>query len=256
MPKGRTLSSATTPDAELPDFPDQFRQLFVHLKIHKALRRLASSHPQGPQLPIAADESFSDFGKYDWSRVQVRLVLSIPGQYNGFPKMIASGICRLAKVIEEEGWVPRKGERVEAEYQVSPRSTCFDLQGSSLGGYYIDWFTRFYQSLGGMDLVTMARQPKALSWPPIKVIFPSLATVDASVLGRPVSGAWDVLMIRAAGQCSAASRSRSILSCSMMPTPSLGVCLCIQRWVDGHSQLTADDHRDVCKADIGSRGNR
>lgn len=119
LKQGRTLESKSSETStSLPDFPDQFRRLFSHLKIHKALRFLTSGHPEGQSMPISSDQSFADFGQYDWSRVQVRLVMSIPGVYNGLSKMATSGIGRLATVLEEEGWKPQPGDRVVAEYQV------------------------------------------------------------------------------------------------------------------------------------------
>lgn len=48
----------------------------------------------------------------------MRLVMSVTGQYKGFPEMSEWGICRLGKVLAEEGWQPRKNERLVAEYQV------------------------------------------------------------------------------------------------------------------------------------------
>lgn len=45
----------------------------------------------------------------------------------------------------------------------------------------------FYHCCEGKDLMTMSRWKDDKKMPPIKVIFPSLATVDKSVNGRPVS---------------------------------------------------------------------
>jgi tyrosyl-DNA phosphodiesterase-1 len=119
LPKGQTLGSAAAPDSALPDFPDQFRHLFAHLKVNKALAWHIKHHPQGKGVPISDDVAFSDFKKYDWSRVQVRLLMSVAGTYTGFKDMSEYGICRLGKILAEEGWQPRKDEKVVAEYQVS-----------------------------------------------------------------------------------------------------------------------------------------
>ncbi|TXT13549.1 hypothetical protein VHUM_00916 [Vanrija humicola] len=165
-------------EAELPDFPAQFVWLFAHLKVPKALKFLAEHHPFGSRIPIQhSDTSFADLSKYDWSRVQVRIVMSVAGVYKGFDKMVQFGSCRLGKVIAEEAWTPSKGERLVAEYQ-----------GSSLGSYSTDFMNNFYQTISGHSLDYISRQPKAAAWPPIKVIFPSLATVDASRLGRNGGG--------------------------------------------------------------------
>lgn len=61
------------------------------------------------------------------------------------------------------------------------------MQGSSLGTYKSKWLNDFYNSCCGKDMYAMARFKDDKSLPPIKVIFPSLATVDASINGRPVS---------------------------------------------------------------------
>ncbi|BEJ13832.1 hypothetical protein CspHIS471_0310060 [Cutaneotrichosporon sp. HIS471] len=175
LPKGQTLGSAPTPDTALPDFPDQFCRLFAHLKVNKALTWHIKNHPQGKNVPISDDLGFSNLKTYDWSRVQVRLVMSVAGTYSGFKDMPQYGICRLGNVLAEEGWQPRRDEKVVAEYQ-----------GSSLGRYSLDWYNCFYQLCCGKDLQTISRAGKALAWPPLKIIFPSLATVDASINGRPM----------------------------------------------------------------------
>lgn len=120
LPKGQRLGSAASNESNaLPDFPDQFRRLFAHLKIHKALSWHIRNHPMGKSLPISDDIAFDDFKKYNWSRVQVRLVMSVAGAYRGFKEMSEYGTCRLGKILADEGWQPRKDEKVVAEYQVS-----------------------------------------------------------------------------------------------------------------------------------------
>lgn len=108
-----------SPDWHLPDFPQQFADLFKHLKIHKGIEFMRQKHPLGSQVPISSDPSYTDFGKWDWSRVKARLVISISGKYEGFHDMSKWGIGRLGQVVQEEGWLPGAGERVVAEYQVS-----------------------------------------------------------------------------------------------------------------------------------------
>lgn len=87
------------------------------------MKYFLAEHPRGQTIPY---DSFRNFQTYfDWSRVAVRLVMSIPGNYQDssadreFTNMSKYGICRLGKVLHEEGWKPQKGERVVAEYQVS-----------------------------------------------------------------------------------------------------------------------------------------
>lgn len=189
LPKGSS-GGAKGKEKDLPDFPAQFVWLFGHLKIPKALKFLTENHPFGARIPIKhSDASFADLSRYDWSRVKVRVVMSVAGVYKGFDKMVQFGSCRLGKVIAEEGWTAPKGERLVAEYQVSVHSRLHtNAQGSSLGAYSTDWMNNFYQTISGQSLDHISRQPKAAAWPPIKVIFPTLATVDASRLGRNGGG--------------------------------------------------------------------
>ena len=102
----------------LNDFPARFRFLFIHLKVHKALKALIHSHPQGSSISFSPEEGFEDLSKFDWSRVRVRMVMSIPGTFTGFDEMTNFGQCRLGAILTEEGWFPDKGERVVTEYQV------------------------------------------------------------------------------------------------------------------------------------------
>ena len=103
----------------LPDFPGQFRYLFGHLKVHKAMRFLTEHHPQGEEIPLLHDDGFASMARWDWSRVKVKIVMSIPGTYNGLDNMDQFGQSRLGKVISDNGWRPKSGEIVRAEYQVS-----------------------------------------------------------------------------------------------------------------------------------------
>lgn len=60
------------------------------------------------------------------------------------------------------------------------------VQGSSLGTYSHDWFDLFYQLCSGKTIRPLLQRPKPMSWPPMKVLFPSLATVQSSILGLDV----------------------------------------------------------------------
>lgn len=74
------------------------------------------------------------------------------------------------------------------------------IKGSSLGSYGIDWFTYFHQLCSGKSARELANLPKAKNWAPINIIFPSLATVDSSLMGRRGGGtmfagkAWNSVM--------------------------------------------------------------
>lgn len=101
------------------DFADRFRFLFIHLKVHKALRHLIKQHRLGSDIPFSPEEGFEDMNAYDWSRVRVRLVMSVPGTYTGWDEMDDFGQCRIGRLLSDEGWKPTRGQRVVAEYQVS-----------------------------------------------------------------------------------------------------------------------------------------
>jgi len=62
-----------------------------------------------------------------------------------------------------------------------------------LGQYSIDWFDAFYQNCAGKSIQALINRPKPKAYPPVKVIFPSDATVAASILGKDVSHMMDRL---------------------------------------------------------------
>lgn len=102
------------------------------MKVHKAIRHHVESHPFGKRIPLDPSEALQDLSKYDFSRVRVKLVMSVPGKYTGFDQMNEYGLCRLGSLLKEESWVPPAGERVEGEYQVSTYNAwpgCTDLAG-------------------------------------------------------------------------------------------------------------------------------
>ena len=64
----------------------------MHLKVHKALRYLHDRHPQKDFIPSKVGEEFEDMKRWDWSRIKVRLVLSIPDNYEGIAKIKEFGL--------------------------------------------------------------------------------------------------------------------------------------------------------------------
>ncbi|WVQ83069.1 hypothetical protein IAT38_005207 [Cryptococcus sp. DSM 104549] len=159
------------------DLPIQFRYLFEHTRVNYAIKHHVKNHPLGSKIPFTHENDFADLKKYDWSRVRCKVVMSVSGVYQGFEEIEQFGMCRLGQLLREEKWMPQEGERVVAEYQ-----------GSSLGQYSLGWFDTFYSFLGGSSVRTLASRPKPTAWPPLKILFPSLRTVDASVLGRDGGG--------------------------------------------------------------------
>ena len=65
-----------------------------------------------------------------------------------------------------------------------------ECQGSSIGTYSVSWLNEFYYSAQGISPEKWLAIPKAkrlkMDLPPIKILFPSLNTVERSVMGKPV----------------------------------------------------------------------
>jgi len=65
-----------------------------------------------------------------------------------------------------------------------------ECQGSSIGTYSVSWLNEFYYSTQGISPERWLAIPKTkrskMDFPPIKVLFPSLDTVERSVMGKPV----------------------------------------------------------------------
>lgn len=65
-----------------------------------------------------------------------------------------------------------------------------ECQGSSIGTYSVSWLNEFYYSAQGISPEKWLAIPKAkrskMDLPPIKILFPSLDTVESSVMGKPV----------------------------------------------------------------------
>jgi len=118
------------------DFLDRFRDLLIHMKVHKAVKHLREAHPFGGRIPLDPSEALQDLNKYDFSKVRVKLVMSVPGKYTGFEQMNDFGLCRLGALLKEEKWVPPAGEKISGEYQVSFTAYCWvstDVRDQVLG---------------------------------------------------------------------------------------------------------------------------
>jgi tyrosyl-DNA phosphodiesterase-1 len=89
------------------------------MKVHKAIKHLQESHPGGKSIPLDASAQLEDLSRFDFSKVRVKLVMSVPGKYTGFDAMNEYGLCRLGSAIKEARWVPPTGEKLLGEYQVS-----------------------------------------------------------------------------------------------------------------------------------------
>ncbi|WVN85061.1 uncharacterized protein L203_100203 [Cryptococcus depauperatus CBS 7841] len=159
------------------DLPLQFRSLFALIRVGAALRHLSNSHARGSTLPFTGNNNFEDLKSYDWSRVKFRTLISISDQLKGVESISKYGMGRLGQILKDVGWKPKDDERVSLEYQ-----------GSSLGQYSQNWLNDFYSFASGKTLHSLVGASKPKTWPPVKVLFPSLKTVDNSVLKRDGGG--------------------------------------------------------------------
>lgn len=100
------------------DFLERFRDLLIHMKVHKAVKHLKDAHPFGKRIPLDPSEALQDLSMYDFSKVRVKLVMSVPGKYTGFDQINDFGLARLGHLLKTSDWLPAPGERVLGEYQV------------------------------------------------------------------------------------------------------------------------------------------
>lgn len=189
-------------DRTLHAVPAAFARLFSRrIPIIAGLKHLTEFHPLAHDLPLTAENGFQAYHKWDWSKVRFKMVMSMAGTWREHEEMQHHGITSLAAALRESQWVPGRGEALTAEYQVGRLDvvnsiyglTAVMLQSSSISSYSIGWMTNFYRCLNGIDSQTLLRLPQvkkapkvASTWPPIKVVFPTLATVDGSLYGRRV----------------------------------------------------------------------
>ncbi|ELU38689.1 tyrosyl-DNA phosphodiesterase domain-containing protein [Rhizoctonia solani AG-1 IA] len=128
------------------------------------------------RLPLRA------IGRWDWSRVTAHLVPSVAGKHAGWPSVLNVGHVALMKAVRDMG--------------AASDSVSIECQGSSIGTYSTSWTNEFMSSAKGVSPDTYldtpkSRRSKAPHPPGLKIIFPSLRTVDESILGRSVGEFFD-----------------------------------------------------------------
>ncbi|KAH7333757.1 tyrosyl-DNA phosphodiesterase-domain-containing protein [Rhizoctonia solani] len=177
-------------DPTAEGFPERLERVLKALNVEPALEaHLLDQRASGDvRLPLRSiDELHS---RWDWSRVTAHLVPSLAGKHAGWPTILGVGHVALMKAVRDIG---AKSDDVSIE-----------CQGSSIGGYSTSWTNEFMSSAKGISPDTYLDIPKTrrskVPHPTgLKVIFPSLRTVDESVLGRYGAGTmfcqrkqWDV----------------------------------------------------------------
>ncbi|KZT61887.1 phospholipase D/nuclease [Calocera cornea HHB12733] len=176
------LPSIPDPSSEDPqshDFPTYLWSVLKSLNVPAGLLNLVNTGYH--ELPLQSLEDLQN--KWDWSKVKARLVASVAGNYEGWYNVRMYGHPRLAAVIRDIGAPPKKGKVLNIE-----------CQGSSVGNYTTQYLNEVYKSCCGIDPIDWLDTPKArlakLPWPPVKILFPALKTVDESVFGRNGGGSF------------------------------------------------------------------
>ncbi|EJD52434.1 phospholipase D/nuclease [Auricularia subglabra TFB-10046 SS5] len=171
---------APTPFAKLPKELDFAAQLVDTLRALNVGRAVESQMQNGFAPPLRALDELRMW--WDWSKVTARLVPSLKGSHEGWPRVTRVGHTSLLKALRDLG--------------ADTPGSCkllLECQGSSIGQYTRRWTHQFYRSARGEPsekFSWIAKQSAFdnLPYPPIKIIFPSLRTVEESVLGKPGGG--------------------------------------------------------------------
>lgn len=134
--------------------------------------------------------------KWDFIKVKVQLIASLAGKHEGWPRVVLTGHTAIMKAVRDIG--ARAGTRklvIECQvrwvsYYIKLYASLRQAQGSSIGTYSTQWLNEFHHSCRGASAEEWLDAPKSrrakLPFPPIKILFPSAATVRASRLGEAV----------------------------------------------------------------------
>ncbi|KAF9449699.1 phospholipase D/nuclease [Macrolepiota fuliginosa MF-IS2] len=161
------------------DFPSIMQRVLHAVNVLPALKTLLQEHSG---IPLTAIEDLR--ARWDWSKVKAHLVPSIAGKHEGWPSVIKTGHPRLMMAVRKMGLRTGKGPRND--------NLIIECQGSSLGSYTTQWMNEFHWSARGESAEDWLDEPKRrrekLPFPPVKVVFPTKRTVQASALGEPGGG--------------------------------------------------------------------
>ncbi|KAG5650353.1 hypothetical protein H0H81_012545 [Sphagnurus paluster] len=158
------------------DFPTVFQGVLHALHVPPALRVMINDNH--PNLPLKSIEELRM--RWDWSNVTVHLVPSIAGRHEGWPNVIKAGHPRLMNAVRNMGMRTGKGR--------GSKNILIECQGSSLGNYTTQWLNEFHWSARGETaedwLDESKKKRERLPFPPVKIVFPTKATVHQSRLGE------------------------------------------------------------------------
>ncbi|KAG8883768.1 hypothetical protein FRB97_005942 [Tulasnella sp. 331] len=179
VPLRRSSTGADEPPdvTTADDFPSRLQYALRKLNFAQALaRNLIENQSDSPLRDIKDLRR-----RWDWSAVKVQLIISVPGKFEGGREMGMSGHPALAKSLHALGALCPLTKDLQIECQAS---------GSSIGNYSSAWLTEFLYSVEGKTLATWfsfkeSHRRGGIPHPTdIKIVFPSLKTVEASVMGR------------------------------------------------------------------------
>ncbi|TRM65778.1 tyrosyl-DNA phosphodiesterase-domain-containing protein [Schizophyllum amplum] len=182
----RRPANKPEPKKNPEDFPSMLQRVLEALNIKAALQAMiVQDHPN------LALQSLADLRRlWDWSQVKVHLVASLAGKHEGWPAVLQTGHPRLMKVVRNMGLAveARDGREVEVE-----------CQGSSIGRCTSVWINEMHLSMRGQSaqawLDMSKKRREAVLLPPVKIVFPTRATVDATAWG--VNGGGTIFCRRA-----------------------------------------------------------
>ncbi|KAM5541013.1 hypothetical protein V8D89_005324 [Ganoderma adspersum] len=169
--------SPVAADPKVEDFASAMVRVLHGVNVAPALVNFLKN--EHPNLPLQRLEELRT--KWDFSRVKARLVPSIAGRHEGWPKVILAGHPCLMKSLIDMGAATAKDKELVLE-----------CQGSSIGAYGTGWLNEFYCSARGESAQTWLDKPKSrrakLPFPAIRILFPTAQYVRESVLGEQGGG--------------------------------------------------------------------
>ncbi|KAF9235416.1 hypothetical protein BU15DRAFT_89583 [Melanogaster broomeanus] len=167
-------------DPKADDFASIMQKVLQAVNVRPALANMLAN--DYPNLPLQTMHDLRS--RWDFSKVRVKLIPSIAGKHEGWPTVVQTGHACLMKAVRDLGLRTGKGR--------AAKELTIECQGSSIGTYSTQWLNEFHWSARGESADDWLDEPKTrrakLSWPAVKILFPSLKTVRASVLGEPGGG--------------------------------------------------------------------
>ncbi|KIJ27246.1 hypothetical protein M422DRAFT_236189 [Sphaerobolus stellatus SS14] len=188
-------------DRKADDFPALLIRTSDALYISAGLETIWKDHPS---IPISSIQDIQS--NWDFSNVTAHLIPSLAGKHETWPSVLHIGHTRLMRVVRLIGAradpkeFPGKKKNITNEGE---RKLDLECQGLSIGSYTSAWIDEFYTSAKGASPEGWLNEGKTRrvkrldalfaregwgSWRNIKILFPTLKTVTASVLSTEHAG--------------------------------------------------------------------